>query len=71
MAEISVLRTHIVNYAKTREVYAAYRQAGYASKFRAEHEANILLHQAVKANVDQILGRGGCGSTHEKEHGQR
>ena len=24
MAEIAVLRTHIVNYAKTREVYVAY-----------------------------------------------
>ena len=29
MAEIAVLRTHIVNYAKTREVYVAYRKAGY------------------------------------------
>ncbi len=27
MAEIAVLRTHIVNYAKTREVYVAYRKA--------------------------------------------
>ena len=31
MAEIAVLRTHIVNYAKTREVYVAYRKAGYHS----------------------------------------
>ena len=30
MAEIAVLRTHIVNYAKTREVYVAYRKAGYS-----------------------------------------
>ena len=28
MVEIAVLRTHIVNYAKTREVYVAYRKAG-------------------------------------------
>ena len=34
MAEIAVLRTHIVNYAKTREVYVAYRKAGYSKKFR-------------------------------------
>ena len=27
MAEIAVLRTHIVNYAKTRETYGAYRKA--------------------------------------------
>ena len=31
MAEIAVLRTHIVNYAKTREVYVDYRKAGSVS----------------------------------------
>ena len=30
MAEIAVLRAHIVNYAKTRPVYDAYRKTGYA-----------------------------------------
>ena len=34
MAEIAVLRTHIVNYAKTRDTYAVYRKAGYSRKFR-------------------------------------
>ena len=32
MAEIAVLRTHIVNYAKTRETYVAYRKAGYSQE---------------------------------------
>ena len=48
MAEIAVLRTHIINYAKTRETYVAYRKAGYSKKFREEHEEEILLHQAAK-----------------------
>ena len=48
MAEIAVLRTHIVNYAKTCDTYTAYRKAGYSAKFRSEHEADILLHQAAK-----------------------
>ena len=48
MAEIAVLRTHIINYSKTREVYVAYRKAGYSKKFLAEHEADILLHKAAK-----------------------
>ena len=48
MAEIAVLKTHIINYAKTREVYAAYRKAGYSKKFKAEHESEILLRQAAK-----------------------
>ena len=54
MAEIAVLRTHIVNYARTREVYVAYRKAGYSKKFRAEHEAEILLHQAAKSAFDEM-----------------
>ena len=48
MAEIAVLRTHIINYAKTRETYVAYRKASYSRKFREEHEQEILLHQAAK-----------------------
>lgn len=53
MTEISELRTQIVHYAKTREVYAAYRKAGYSKRFRAEHEAEILLHQAAKEFFDK------------------
>lgn len=54
MTEIAVLRTHIVNYAKTREIYVAYRKAGYSKKFREEHEADILLHQAAKNAFDEM-----------------
>ena len=53
MAEISELRTQVIHYAKTREVYAAYRKAGYSKRFRAEHEAEILLHQAAKEFFDK------------------
>ena len=54
MAEISVLRTHIINYAKTRDTYVAYRKAGYSKKFRQEHEEEILLHQAAKNAFDDM-----------------
>ncbi len=54
MAEIAVLRTHIINYAKTRETYVAYRKAGYSRKFREEHEEEILLHQAAKNAFDEM-----------------
>ncbi len=52
MAEIAILRTHIVNYAKTRDTYVAYRKAGYSKRFREEHEEEILLHQAAKNAFD-------------------
>ena len=53
MAEISVMRTHIINYAKTREIYVGYRKAGYSKKYLAEHEADILLHKAAKKYFDE------------------
>ena len=54
MAEIAVLRTHIINYAKTRDTYVAYRKAGYSKRFRQEHEEEILLHQAAKNAFDDM-----------------
>jgi len=48
------LQKQIVTYSKTRAVYAEYRKAGYSKKFRAAHEANILLHQAAKAKFDEL-----------------
>ena len=54
MAEIAVLRTHIINYSKTRDVYVAYRKAGYSKKFLAEHESEILLHKAAKKAFDDM-----------------
>ena len=54
MAEIAVLKTHIINYSKTREVYAAYRKSGYSRKFLAEHEGDIVLHKAAKKAFDEL-----------------
>ena len=54
MAEIAVLKTHIINYSKTRDIYVAYRKAGYSKVFRAEHESEILLHQAAKKYFDGL-----------------
>ncbi len=54
MSEIAELKTQIINYSKTREVYAAYRKAGYSKKFLAEHEREILLHKAAKKAFDEL-----------------
>ena len=54
MAEIAVLRTQIINYAKTRDTYVAYRKAGYSKKFLAEHESDILLHKTAKKQFDAL-----------------
>lgn len=54
MAEIAVLRTQIINYSKTRDVYAAYSKDGYSKRFLAEHEADVLLHKAAKKAFDKL-----------------
>ena len=48
MTDNTELQKQIVNYVKTRAVYVEYRKAGYSKKFRGEHEADILIHQAAK-----------------------
>lgn len=48
------LQKQIVSYAKTRAVYADYRKAGYSKKFRAEHESDIIIHQAAKKYFDSL-----------------
>ena len=54
LAEINVLKTHIVNYSKTRDVYVAYRKSGYSKKFLEEHEADIIIHKAAKKAFDEM-----------------
>ena len=53
LAEIAVLKAHIINYAKTREVYAAYRKAGYSKTFLEAHREEITLHKAAKTAFDE------------------
>ena len=54
LTEIAVLRTHIINYSKTRDVYVAYRKAGYSRKFYEAHREEITLHKAAKEAFNQL-----------------
>ena len=54
LAEIQVLKTHIINYVKTKDVYAEYRKCGYSKKFLEEHRQEILLHKAAKNAFDEL-----------------
>ena len=53
MAEIAVMKTHIINYAKTRSIYEAYRKAGYSKRFLEANWESIALHKAAKAAFDE------------------
>lgn len=48
MKEISEMKTQIIAYMRTREVYDCYRKSGYSRAYYTEHEGEILLHKAAK-----------------------
>ena len=48
MYEITELKKHIINYAKTKEIYIAYRESGYSGRFYDANTEDILLHQSAK-----------------------
>ena len=54
VAEINVLKTHIVNYSKTRDVYVDYRKSGYSKRYLEEHEPDIIIHKAAKKAFDEL-----------------
>ncbi len=54
MAEISMLKKHIINYSNTREIYVAYRKTGYSPKYLTAHESEIILHKAAKRTFDEL-----------------
>ncbi len=57
MTEIGNLKTHIINYSKTRDIYTAYRKSGYSKKFYEENASDILLHKAAKSAFDALPGK--------------
>lgn len=62
LAEIAVLKTYIINYAKTRDTYVAYQKSGYSRKFFEAHREEILLHKAAKdafSNLPESQKRNG------------
>ena len=54
MAVNKVIKTHIINYAKTRETYIAYRKSGYSKKFYEAHRDEITLHKAAKEAFSKL-----------------
>ena len=54
LAEINVLKTHIVNYSKTKDIYVAYCKSGYSKKFLEKYEADIIIHKAAKKAFDEL-----------------
>lgn len=57
MAEIAQLKTHIIRYSKTRQVYAAYKKSRHKKEFCAAHGEEIAQHEAAKKAFDALGGK--------------
>ena len=57
MTEIAQLKTHIIRYAKTREVYTAYQKSRHKKEFLAAHAEEIAQHVEAKKAFDALNGR--------------
>ena len=51
--EIGEMKTQIIAYMRTREVYDDYRKSGYSRTYYVDHESEILLHKAAKKSFDE------------------
>ncbi len=54
MAENALLQKNIVNFAKTKAIYADYKKSGYSPKFKEQNISEILLHQAAKNHFKEV-----------------
>lgn len=55
LSKTSELMGAVVDYAKTRPVFEAYKAARYSRKFLAEHEAELDTYRAARATMNGIL----------------
>ena len=55
MAEITELKKHIINYAKTKSTYTAYRESGFSRDLYGIHITEILNYNAAKNAFDKLI----------------
>ena len=57
LTDIAELKTQIINYLKTRDVYIEYRKNGYSKNFFEAHREELTLHKAAKAAFSKLDGK--------------
>ncbi len=53
MKEIGEMKTQIIAYMRTHEVYDGYKKSGYSMAYYTEHEGEILLYKAARKAFDE------------------
>lgn len=54
LTEISLLQKMIVQYARTKDTYVAYRKSGYSPQFKEQNISDITLHQTAKKHFKEL-----------------
>lgn len=50
LTEVNVLKNHIINYSKTKDVYVGYRKSGYSlSQCQVMNWCQIIYLEAIRA----------------------
>lgn len=57
LSHTSELMAAVVQYAKTRPIFDAYKAAKYSRKYLAEHEVELADYRAAKATMNELLNR--------------
>ena len=55
--KLANIRSAIINYSKTRDVYVAYRKSGYSPKYLEKYREEIMLHRAAKDVFSNMDGK--------------
>jgi hypothetical protein len=57
LKETSELKSKIIDYSKTKDIYQQYKQTGYSRQFFAEHKEEIMTHKAAKDSFNRHKGK--------------
>ncbi len=57
ISEVLELKKHIINYSKTKDIYAEYRKSGYSKRYFEAHREEITLHKAAKEAFSKVEGK--------------
>ena len=49
LAEISELKTAVIDYHRTKEIFSGYKASRYSEKYLEEHREEIALYRAAQA----------------------
>lgn len=57
LSKVKQLKTHIFNYSKTHQFYAAYKKSRHKKEFLERHGEEIAQHEAAKKAFDALNGK--------------